>query len=105
MICLRNTRGCGYNPQLEENQEDASFWGVDLAGRDGLVRGSLKRAVPLARLLLKVVKVGHATGKLLEILVGSIIISLMLYRRRLLSMLDSLFASYRGRDRREIIAL
>lgn len=86
------------------DEEDASFWGVDLAGGDGLVRGSLKRAVPLVGLLLRVVKIGYATGKLLEILAGSII-SLMLFRRRLLSMLDSLFASYRGRDRREIIAL
>ena len=78
---------------------------LDSTGRlDGLVRGSLKRAVPLVGLLLRVVKVGYATGKLLEILAGSII-SLMLFRRRLLSMLDSLFASYRGRDRREIVAL
>ena len=83
---------------------DASFWGVDLSGKEGIVRGSLKRAVPLAGLLLRVVKLGHATGKLLEILAGSII-SLMLFRRRMLALLDSLFASYRGRDRREIIAL
>ncbi len=86
------------------DETEASFWGVDLSGSKGMVRGSLKRAVPLAGLLLRVVKLGHATGKLLEILAGSII-SLMLFRRRMLALLDSLFASYRGRDRREIIAL
>ena len=43
------------------DQEVASFWGCDLDGRAGLLRGSLKRAVPLAGLLLEVVQIGVAT--------------------------------------------
>ena len=82
----------------------STFWGVDLQGEDGLIRGSLKRAVPLVGLLLRVAKLGYATGSLLEVLTGSII-SLMLYRRRMLALLDSLFASYKSRGRREIIKL
>ena len=63
----------------------SSFWGVDLDGKRGLLRGSLKRAIPLAGLILKLVSVGHATADLMQIIVGSII-SLFLYRRRLLSL-------------------
>ena len=68
----------------------ASFWGVDLDGKKGLLRGSLKRAIPLAGLIISVAKLGAASARLLEVLAGSVI-SIFLYRRRLLSLLDSLF--------------
>ena len=86
------------------DEEAATFWGADLQGRDGLVRGSLKRAIPLAGIILKVAKLRAASGLLLETIAGSLI-SLYLYRRRLLSLMDSLFASYRGREDREIVRL
>lgn len=83
---------------------DASFWGLDLDGKKGIVRGSMKRAIPLVGLLLRVAKLGVATGTLLETLTGSVI-SLFLYRRRFLSLLDSLFGSYFGRKRETMIGL
>ena len=86
------------------DQEEASFWGVDIDGRKGLLRGSLRRAIPLAGLLLKLAQIGACTGSLMQILAGSVI-SLCLYRRRLLSLLDSLFDSYRGRADHEIFRL
>ena len=86
------------------DQCSASFWGIDLDGRRGYLRGSLKRAVPLVGLLLRVAHVGVSTAGLLEVLAGSII-SLMLCRRRLLSLLDSLFESYKGRDSTEMVVL
>ena len=86
------------------DEENASFWGVDLAGRAGVVRGSMKRALPLAGLILKMLQVGYATAELLQIISGCLI-SLFLYRRRFLSLMDSLFQSYRGLDSREVVAL
>lgn len=82
----------------------ASFWGVDLDGKSGLLRGSLKRAIPLAGLIIRVSKLGAASAGLLEVLAGSVI-SIFLYRRRLLSLLDSLFESYRGREASELVGL
>ena len=86
------------------DEVNSSFWGVDLDGSRGLIRGSLKRAVPLVGLLLRVARLGYATASLLETLTGSVI-SLMLYRRRMLSLLDSLFSSYKGRNSRDVIKL
>ena len=47
---------------------------------------------------------GFATADLMQVLVGAII-SFFLFRRRLLSLLDPLFQTYRGRDPRAIIKL
>lgn len=82
----------------------SSFWGVDLDGSSGLLRGSLKRAIPLFGILLKVSKLGFATVSLLEVLAGSVV-SLFLFRRRFLSCLDCTFQAVRGRHERDIIQL
>eukprot|EP00435_Cladocopium_sp_Y103_P064341 s255_g26.t1 len=79
----------------------SSFWGADMDGENGMVRGSLKRAVPLAGIILRLVRIGHCCGNLMQVLVGSII-SLFLFRRRLLALLDSCFESYRDRNMEEI---
>ena len=86
------------------DQEVASFWGCDLDGRAGLLRGSLKRAVPLAGLLLEVVQIGVATPELLQVLTGSVI-SLFLFRSRSLALLDPVFQSYRGRREGQVFVL
>lgn len=83
------------------DESNATFWGVDLDGSNGLIRGSLKRAVPLMGLILQLVQAGHCTGHLMQVICGSLI-SLFLYRRRFLSLLDPVFASYRRRDPQEI---
>ena len=80
------------------------FWGVDLGGKEGLVRGSLKRAVPLAGIILRLVKVGHCSGELMQVIVGSVI-AFFLFRRRFLCLLDPCFDSYRGLPIDEVYAL
>ena len=86
------------------DQSKASFWGIDLDGETGLIRGSLKRAIPLAGLVLQIVKLGVATTDLIQVVAGSLI-SLMIFRRRLLSLLDSLFNAIKGRGARDIFVL
>ena len=60
------------------------------------MRGALRRAVPLAGIILKMVNVGHSCRELMQVIVGSVI-SLFLFRRRFLALLDSVFESYRRR--------
>ena len=98
-------KAAGLMPNEEKSFRDESestFWGADVHGRAGRVRGSLKRAIPLAALVIKMVEVGFGSTELLQTVTGCLI-SLFLYRRRLLSLLDSLFNSYRGRKPKEII--
>ena len=47
----------------------------------------------LGRLLLEVAQIGVATRELLQVLTGSVI-SLFLFRRRFLALLDPVFQSY-----------
>lgn len=84
--------------------EQSNFWGIDLDGVGGIVRGALKRAIPLTGIILKMVKIGFATADLLQVIAGALL-SLLLYRRRLMALLDSLFDSYRNRMPRDIIKL
>ena len=86
------------------DQLSSSFWGGDLDGEGGLIRGALKRAIPVCGILIKVIQIGAANCELLEVLAGSII-SLFLLRRRFLSLLDSLFGAFRGKEPDEVVAL
>lgn len=86
------------------DEEAATFWGADLDGAAGLLRGSLKRAIPLAGILFKMAELGITTGNLMQIVVGSLI-SLFLYRRRLLALLDPLFECYRSVNSRAIVTM
>eukprot|EP00438_Fugacium_kawagutii_P006451 Skav204515 [mRNA] locus=scaffold3201:99100:106360:+ [translate_table: standard] len=74
------------------DEDKASFWGADLDGLAGVLRGSLKRAIPLAGLILRGISIGYVTTEFLQIIGGSLI-SLFLYRRRFLPLLDSLFGA------------
>lgn len=82
----------------------SSFWGVDLNGDTGTVRGSLKRAIPLFGLLLRVSKLGYASVGLLQILSGSVV-ALFLFRRRFLSTMHFIFQACNGRKETDIIRL
>ncbi|CAK9009135.1 Ultraviolet-B receptor UVR8 [Durusdinium trenchii] len=44
-----------------EDDSKPSFWGVDIDGQKGLIRGTLKRAIPLFGILLQVVKLGYVS--------------------------------------------
>ena len=64
----------------------------------------MKRAIPLANIALKVARLGFCTVELAQILAGSFI-SLLLFRRRILSVMDVLFQVARGRRPRDIVRL
>ena len=82
----------------------STFWGVDLDGEVGSVRGSLKRAIPLFGLLIRVAKLGYASVGLLQILSGSVV-ALFLFRRRFLSVMHYVFQACRGRSEKDIVKL
>ena len=86
------------------DESSATFWGVDVDGTSGLLRGSMKRAIPLAGILFKMAELGASTAELMQVVVGSLI-SLFLYRRRFLALLDPLFQVYRGVKPRAIVTL
>lgn len=82
----------------------SSFWGADVDGALGTVRGSLKRCVPLCSIILQIVKLRVCTVELLEIISGSLI-SLLLFRRRMLVLLEGLFHVTRDRAQNDVIRL
>ena len=86
------------------DEERSTFWGADSDGKRGLIRGSLKRAIPLAWILLRVAELGVCSVELLQTLSGSLV-SLMLFRRRMLSLLDMFFAATRGRNGNDVVQL
>ena len=84
--------------------EVASFWGIDLEGKRGVLRGAIRRAIPLCSIVLQIASLGHCTVDLLQVVAGALI-SLLLYRRRMLCLMDSIFSSCRGRSGREVVRL
>ena len=81
-----------------------SFWGADVNGEKGTVRGSLKRAIPLCGALLQVSQLGHVSVELLQSLVGSLV-SLFLFRRRMLCLLDAVYQTCQGRRGDSLVKL
>ena len=86
------------------DEERSTFWGTDFDGKRGLIRGSLNRAISLAWILLRVAKLGVCSVEFLQTLSGSLV-SLMLFRRRVLSLLDMFFAATRGRNGNDVVQL
>lgn len=87
-----------------EDQSFASFWGADVDGLQGLVRGNITRGMSLCWIALRIASLGISSVGLLESLAGGFV-SLFAYRRRLLSTLDHIYGVQAGRDQRDIIRL
>ncbi|CAK9049256.1 60S ribosomal export protein nmd3 [Durusdinium trenchii] len=85
-------------------QEVASFWGADVDGLEGLVRGTLIRAASLVWVTAEVAKLGVCSISLLEVLAGGFV-SLFGFRRRMLCLLDYVYSLQGGRNQRDIISL
>lgn len=85
-------------------QEVASFWGADVDGLEGLVRGNLIRAASLVWVTAEVAKLGVCSISLLEVLAGGFV-SLFGFRRRMLCLLDYVYSLQGGRNQRDIISL
>ena len=73
----------------------ASFCGVDIGGKKGIMRASQKRLWPTMVLTLRVCSLGLCTMGLLEVLAG-MWVSLLGVRRRLFSILDLVFDPLRA---------
>ena len=94
-------------PRADKAERDslrAQVWGCMIDGEAGLIRGSLKRAAPLLNVINAVLEIGAVTGGILEIIVGGLI-SLFIFRRRLLSLLNEVFGAMQARDRDEAFRL
>lgn len=72
------------------NQECSRFWGVELDGKAGLLRSSSYRLWPLIAITMRVVLMGTASVKLLEVLAGSWI-AILVIRRRMLCLMNIIF--------------
>ena len=83
---------------------DSQVWGCMIDGKAGLIRGSLKRAAPLAQIILQVLEIGAVAGGLLEVIAGGLI-SLFILRRRLLSLLSEVLEVMKLRERDEAFCL
>ena len=86
------------------DSEKDTFWGADCNGTTGIIRGTLRRAIPLMSIILQIERLGFATVEILQTIAGSLV-SLFLFRRRLLSLLDAVFQSCSGRSARSIVKL
>ena len=88
---LQAYAGCKLEVNLKKefrNQTDARFWGIELDGKKGLVRGSSLRMWPLVVITARVAMLGLCTVSLLEALAGSWV-ALLSVRRRLMSVMNS----------------
>ena len=102
----------GYNAQgLEVNLKKefrndmlARFWGIELDGHKGIVRGSTLRMWPLAVITLRVAMLGFSSVTLLEAIAGSWV-SLFAVRRRFLCSMNIIFEAIGISDQALIIKL
>ncbi|CAE7637381.1 unnamed protein product, partial [Symbiodinium necroappetens] len=85
-----------------EDQHCASFWGSEVDGLAGWVRPSWARLVPLVSLTIACLKLPVLSVSLLEVLAGSWV-SVVSYRRRLLSLLNHIYVIQRGKSRDAIV--
>ena len=72
------------------NSTAASFWGICVDGKKGLVRPNPQRLWPLILITLRIVLLGLTTVSLLESLAGSWV-SIFVLRRRFLSVMNEIF--------------
>lgn len=86
------------------NCSQASFWGADIDGDSGLIRASVFRCASLAWVTSKVANLGICTVGLLQVLAGGFV-SVFGFRRRMMSLLDLIYAAQCNRDERDIIKL
>lgn len=86
------------------NQSKANFWGASVDGESGLIRANLTRAVSLCWIAQQVAAIRLASVGLLESLAGGFV-SIFSYRRRMLSLLDSIYTVQADREQSDIIHL
>ncbi|CAK9021478.1 unnamed protein product [Durusdinium trenchii] len=104
---LQAYAGCKLEVNLKKefrNQTDARFWGIELDGKKGLVRGSSLRMWPLVVITARVAMLGLCTVSLLEALAGSWV-ALLSVRRRLMSVMNSIIEGVAITDQTTVLRL
>eukprot|EP00435_Cladocopium_sp_Y103_P033667 s2641_g8.t1 len=84
--------------------DKTEVWGAAINGKTGLVQAAPKRLIPLMWITARVALLGVATVGLLQVLSGSWI-SILQVRRRMLCLLDHLYAAQQGRDQAALVEL
>eukprot|EP00438_Fugacium_kawagutii_P031232 Skav211063 [mRNA] locus=scaffold314:129393:143003:- [translate_table: standard] len=79
-------------------------WGASINGVTGIVRASPKRLIPLMWISSRICLLGFATVGLLQIVTGSWI-SVLQVRRRMLCLLEVLYAAQQGREQTDVVQL
>lgn len=74
----------------------ATVWGSQIDGESGICRPSVNRVVPLLDITARTAKLGIATVALLQVLSGAWV-SVLQYRRRMLSLLHFIYVAQAGR--------
>ena len=94
------------NPKKSfDDSHTASFWGVQVDGRKGIYRANDSRFWPLVLITVRVLSLGVTTIGLLQSLCGSWI-SVMMLRRRMLSVMQLVFEAVACSDRpRQVLRL
>ncbi len=87
-----------------EQSVEAECWGLHIDGAKGVARPNLKRVIPLANILLRMLNCGRASVGLLEVVSGALC-SVFQARRRLMSMMHEIYEAQKGRQRSEIVQL
>ena len=85
-------------------QTEAEFWGTKLNGISGSCRANPSRLIPLLFLTSRTAALGIASIGLLEVLAGSWV-SVLQYRRRMMSLLHHIYLAQVGRERMEVIRM
>lgn len=97
----------GLDPHPEKgfaHKTIANFWGSQVDGEIGLVRANICRSLSLCWIADRVASLGVASIGLLEALAGGFV-SIFSYRRRMMSLLDSVYRVQAGRSQKDIIKL
>ena len=87
-----------------ENALCASFWGVDFDGEAGTIRPNLRRCIPVAFIVLEMLKLGCTSVSLLEVISGSLV-SIFQCRRRFMSCLQYVYEMQRGRRQSDVLRI
>eukprot|EP00438_Fugacium_kawagutii_P018146 Skav206346 [mRNA] locus=scaffold3448:18626:25158:+ [translate_table: standard] len=87
-----------------KGEVQASIWGATVNGESGIVRPAARRLVPLLRVTLEVLAMNVASVALLEVLCGAWM-SILQFRRRMMSLLDLCYAAQVNRSRHDVLEL
>ena len=79
-------------------------WGLEVDGLRGWARPNLKRVIPLANVILKILQCGQVSVGLLEVVAGALC-SVFQTRRRLMSMLHEIYAAQRERQKGDVVKM